>query len=496
MSDQIYLYLALIIYFGGLLLLGYRAFKQTEDHEDYMLGGRDLPPWVAALSAGASDMSGWLIMGLPGAIFATGLIESWIAIGLLIGSYLNWKIVAPRLRAYTEIANNSITVPSFFENRLKDTSHVLRIVSALIILVFFTIYVSSGMVAGGVFFEESFNMDYVWGMLLVVGVTLAYTLFGGFLGASFTDVAQGLMLVVALMVVPIAAVLAVGGVGETATEVHELQPGNLSFLGTGQFSGGSAAFIIVSGLAWGLGYFGQPHIVVRFMALRNAGEAKSARRIGMTWQFISLAGAVLSGLIGIAFFAQRGEVLANPETVILRMSTILLHPFIAGLVLSSVLAAIMSTFSSQLIVCSSALVEDLFRVLKKEPPSQRILILLGRAAVLAVALIAMLMALNPNDTILGLVSFAWAGFGASFGPIILLSLYWRKLTVPGALAGMISGAITVFMWSALDTPLYELLPAFLVHLVVSVIVSLATYKENPEIQQEFTASEDMVHSFK
>ena len=191
MSDQIYLYLALIIYFGGLLLLGYRAFKQTEDHEDYMLGGRDLPPWVAALSAGASDMSGWLIMGLPGAIFATGLIESWIAIGLLIGSYLNWKIVAPRLRAYTEIANNSITVPSFFENRLKDTSHVLRIVSALIILVFFTIYVSSGMVAGGVFFEESFNMDYVWGMLLVVGVTLAYTLFGGFLGASFTHIGSG-----------------------------------------------------------------------------------------------------------------------------------------------------------------------------------------------------------------------------------------------------------------------------------------------------------------
>lgn len=496
MPDQIYLYLALFIYFAGLLLIGYRAFKRTEDHEDYMLGGRDLPPWVAALSAGASDMSGWLIMGLPGAIYATGLIEGWIAIGLLLGAYLNWRIVAPRLRAYTEVSNNSITVPSYFENRLKDKSHALRIVSAVIVLVFFTIYVSSGMVAGGVFFEESFGMDYMWGMLLVVAVTLIYTLFGGFLGASFTDVAQGLMLVIALMVVPIAAVLAVGGVGETATEVQELQPGNLSLIGSGQFTGGAAAFIIISGLSWGFGYFGQPHIVVRFMALRNSGEAKSARRIGITWQFISLGGAVLSGLIGIAFFAQRGEKLANSETVILRMSTILLHPFIAGLVLAAVLAAIMSTFSSQLIVCSSALVEDLYRVMKKTPPSERTLVLLGRSAVLVVALIAMAMAINPNDTILGLVSFAWAGFGASFGPLILLSLYWRKLTVPGALAGMISGAVTVFVWSALDTPLYELLPAFVVHLVVAIAVSLATYKPNAEIDTEFSASKDMVASFK
>ncbi|MGO1591439.1 MAG: sodium/proline symporter PutP [Ancrocorticia sp.] len=496
MSDQVYLYLALIIYFGGLLIIGYRAFKQTSDHEDYMLGGRGLPPWVAALSAGASDMSGWLIMGLPGAIFATGLIESWIAIGLLLGAYLNWKIVAPRLRAYTEVANNSITVPSFFENRLRDKSHILRIVSAIIILVFFTLYVSSGMVAGGVFFEESFNMDYMWGMLLVVAVTLAYTLFGGFLGASFTDVVQGLMMVIALVIVPVAAVFAVGGIGETAHEVQTLQPGNLSFIGSGQFSGGAAAFVIISGLAWGLGYFGQPHIVVRFMALRNAGEAKSARRIGVTWQFISLAGAVLSGLIGIAFFAQRGEVLANPETVILRMSTVLLHPFIAGLVLSAVLAAIMSTFSSQLIVCSSALVEDLYRVMKKTPPSERTLVLLGRGAVLVVAIIAMALAVNPNDTILGLVSFAWAGFGASFGPLILLSLYWRKLTVAGAVSGMITGAITVFVWSALDTPLYELLPAFFVHLIVAVVVSLATYKEDPHIQAEFSASEEVVNSFK
>lgn len=496
MSDQIYMYLALIVYFGGLLFLGYRAFKQTSDHEDYMLGGRDLPPWVAALSAGASDMSGWLIMGLPGAIYATGLIESWIAIGLLLGCYLNWRIVAPRLRAYTEVSNNSITVPSFFENRLKDKSHVLRIVSAIIILVFFTLYVSSGMVAGGVFFESSFDMDYIWGMLVVVVVTLAYTLFGGFLGASFTDVVQGLMMVVALAVVPIAAVLAVGGVGETAEQVHTLQPGNLSFIGSGQFSGGAAAFVIISGLAWGLGYCGQPHVVVRFMALRNSGEAKSARRIGFTWQFISLCGAVISGLIGIAFFAGRNETLGNSETVILRMSTILLHPFVAGLVLAAVLAAIMSTFSSQLIVCSSALVEDLYRVMKKDVPSQTTLMRLGKVAVLVVAFIAMLMAIHPNDSILGLVSFAWAGFGASFGPLILLSLYWRKLTVPGAVAGMVAGAVTVFVWNAMNTPLYELLPAFIIHLIVAIVVSLATYKKNPEIHKEFDEQLKIVSSFK
>ncbi|MFT0847135.1 sodium/proline symporter PutP [Actinomycetaceae bacterium L2_0104] len=494
MSDQMYVYLALGIYFGGMLLIGYMAFKRTVDHEDYMLGGRDLPPWVAALSAGASDMSGWLIMGLPGAIYATGLIEAWIAVGLTLGAFLNWKFVAPRLRAYTEVANNSITVPSFFENRLHDKSHLLRIISSVIILVFFTLYVSSGMVAGGVFFEESFNMDYFAGMVLVVAITLGYTLFGGFLGASFTDVVQGLMMMVALGAVPVAAVLAIGGVGDTANLVETVKPGNLSIIGTGQFTTGAAALVIISGLAWGLGYFGQPHIVVRFMALRGPHEAKRARRIGMTWMIISLSGAILTGLIGIAFFHQRGETLANPETVVLRMSQILLHPFVAGLVLSAVLAAIMSTFSSQLIVCSSALIEDLYKVVRKTPPPQRLLVILGRAAVLVVAAIAFVLAINPNDTILGLVSFAWAGFGASFGPLMLLSLYWRKLTTAGALAGMIVGAVTVFVWSNLDTGIYEVLPAFVLNVVVAVVVSLATYREDAEVQAEFTSAVDMVKS--
>ena len=496
MSDQMYIYLALAIYLGGMLLIGYFAYKRTVDHEDYMLGGRDLPPWAAALSAGASDMSGWLIMGLPGAIYATGLIEGWIAVGLTIGAFLNWKFVAPRLRAYTEVANNSITVPSFFENRLHDKSHLLRIISSVVILVFFTLYVSSGMVAGGVFFEDTFGMSYFAGMILVVVITLAYTMFGGFLGASLTDVAQGIMMMVALGMVPIAGILAIGGVGETANLVETVSPGNLSLIGAGQFETGAAALIIISGLAWGLGYFGQPHIVVRFMALRSPHEAQRARRIGMTWMIISLVGAVTTGLIGIAFFHQRGEPLANPETVVLRMSQILLHPFIAGLVLSAVLAAIMSTFSSQLIVCSSALIEDLYKVVRRTPPPGRQLVIMGRVAVLAVAAIAFVLAINPNDSILGLVSFAWAGFGASFGPLMLLSLYWRKLTTWGALAGMVTGAVTVFIWSNLDTGIYELLPAFVAHVIVAMVVSLLTYRKDEVIEAEFTSAVTMVKSGK
>jgi len=437
MSGNIYTYLALGLYFAVLLLIGYAAYLKTSSHEGYMLAGRGLPPWVAALSAGASDMSGWLIMGLPGAIYTTGLIEAWIGVGLLIGAYLNWKLVAPRLRAYTEVSKNSITLPRFFENRLRDGSHLLRNISSVIILVFFTLYCSSGMVAGGKFFESAFGGDYLTGMMLVTVVTLAYTLFGGFLGASLTDVVQGLMMVVALIVVPIVAILTIGGVNETASLVTSVGAGNLSLLGADHMTTGAAALIILSGLAWGLGYFGQPHIVVRFMALRTPQEAKSARRIGTTWQFLSLAGAVVSGLIGIAYFAKFGNAPTDAETVVLLMSQVLLHPLVAGFVL-------------------------------------------------AITVIAGLLAVHPNDSILGLVAFAWAGFGAAFGPLVLLSLYWRKLTNVGAIGGMIAGAAMVFVWKSLHTGLYELLPAFAVGMAVMWLVSLLTYQRNDEIEQEFT----------
>lgn len=486
MTDQTWIVIALAIYFAAMIYIGFRAYRKTSGHEGYMLAGRGLPPWVAALSAGASDMSGWLIMGLPGAIYAAGLIEAWIAIGLTVGAYLNWLIVAPRLRAYTQVSRNSITVPSFFENRLRDRSRLLRTVSSIIILVFFTIYVSSGMVAGGVFFESAFNGPYVTGMLLVTAITLLYTMFGGFLGASLTDVVQGLMMVVALVLVPLVAIFSVGGFGEAVTLIREIDPSHFDlFGGTGLTS--TTIIGIASGLAWGLGYFGQPHIIVRFMALRRPSDAKSARRIGLGWQVVSLAGAVFGGLVGVAYVAQNNIDLSNPETVVLMLAQVLLHPLFAGFVLASVLAAIMSTFSSQLIVCSSALVEDIFRAFKKDA-SEKTLVLLGRLCVLAVAIIAMLMALNPNDTILGLVSFAWAGFGASFGPIVILSLYWRKLTNWGALAAMVVGAVTVVVWSKLEGglfDLYELLPGFVFAMLTAIIVSLVTYRRDDEIEQEF-----------
>lgn len=492
MSDQFFLYLALGIYFAVMLIIGWVAFRRTSSHEGYMLAGRGLPSWVAALSAGASDMSGWLIMGLPGAIFATGLIEGWIAVGLLIGSYLNWRLVAPRLRAYSEVSRNSITVPSFFENRTRDRSHLLRSISSVVILVFFTLYASSGMVAGGKFFESAFGGDYLVGLLIVTAVTLGYTLFGGFLGASLTDVVQGLMMVIALIVVPIVAIFTIGGWSETASIVETVGSGNLSVFGDATMTTGAVVLVVLSGLAWGLGYFGQPHIIVRFMALRSPQEAKAARRIGTSWQFLSLLGAVAAGLVGIAYFDKFGGGPNDAETVVLLMSQVLLHPLVAGFVLAAVLAAIMSTLSSQLIVCSSALVEDLYRIMRKTPPNEKLLLVLGRVGVLAVAAVAALLALSPNDSVLGLVSFAWAGFGAAFGPIVLLSLYWRKLTNWGALAGMIVGAIVVFVWKALDTGLYELLPGFILATVAAVVVSLLTYKRNADIDGEFTTTMSLI----
>ncbi|MGI6879928.1 sodium/proline symporter PutP [Microbacterium sp. gxy059] len=494
MSDQLLIYLALGVYLVAMIAIGYYGYRKTKGHEDDMLGGRSLPPFVAAMSAGVSDASGWLMMGLPGAIYAAGLVEGWIAVGLTIGSYLNWKLVAPRLRAYTEVAKNSITIPSFFENRLRDGSRLLRIASGIIILVFFTLYVSSGMVAGGVFFESSFDSDYLTGMLLIGGVTLLYTLFGGFLGASFTDVVQGLMMFFALIIVPVIAVVAVGGIGETTAIVEEVGPTHLSVVG-GAFTAATAVAII-SGLSWGLGYFGQPHIIVRFMALRSAREAKSARRVAVSWTAISMGGAIIAGLAGLAYMTGHGIDLADPETVMLVLSRTLLHPFVAGLILASVLAAIMSTISSQLIVCSSALIEDLYKVVRRTPPPEKQLVMLGRASVLVIGIIAMLLAISPNGSILGLVSFAWAGFGAAFGPIILLSLFWRRLTRWGALASMLVGTVAVFAWKPIDQALglglYEMVPAVALSMLVAVVVSIATYRRDEEIEREFTETGSIV----
>ena len=488
MSDLTYQLIALIIYFAIMIAIGVYAYRRTPDHESYMLAGRKLPSWAAALSAGASDMSGWLMMGLPGAIFAFGLIEAWIAVGLTIGAYLNWLFIAPRLRSYTEVAQNSITIPSFFENRLRDRSRSLRVASGVIVLVFFVFYVSSMMVAGGEFFNVAFDTPYLTGMLIVAGVTLIYTLIGGFLGASLTDVVQGTLMMLALLLIPVVALFSVGGVGDVTSAIREVDAARLSIFGAEGLSG-ATTILIISGLAWGLGYFGQPHIIVRFMAMKSPGDATAARRVGISWMAISLVGAIITGLVGIAYFHEAGTELGNPEHVVLALSDILLHPLIVGFVFAAVAAAIMSTVSSQLIVSSSAFVEDIYGMFGRKT-SERSLLIMGRACVLIVGIIAALLALDPADTILNLVAFAWAGFGASFGPAIMLALFWRKLSNWGALAGMVSGAATVFIWSAygpeiFGQSLYEIVPGFLINVVVAMVVSKLTYTPNPEIETEF-----------
>ncbi|QAV69823.1 sodium/proline symporter PutP [Salinibacterium sp. UTAS2018] len=494
MNDLTFQIIAMVIYMAAMLGIGWWAYKRTTDLDDYMLAGRKLSPGVAALSAGASDMSGWLLLGLPGAFYVGGLVEAWIAIGLTIGAWLNWKFVAPRLRAYTEVSKNSITVPSFFENRLRDKTHILRITAGIIILVFFTFHVSSGMVAGGKFFESAFDSEYLLGMLLVGGVTVLYTLFGGFIGATYTDVVQGIMIFLALIFVPIIGISQVGGIDGAMESIRAVSTEEVDML---NLFGGSA-IAAISAAAWGLGYFGQPHILVRFMALRSPGDAVAGRRIGISWMIISVLGALASALIGIAYFQQNPNLtLDDPEKVFLELSQIFFHPLIAGFVLAAVLAAVMSTISSQLIVSSSALVEDLFKIIAKKEATPKAQVILGRLGVLVVSVVAIIIALDPQASVLDLVGYAWAGFGAAFGPIVLLSLFWRKLTAPGAIAGMIAGAVTVVIWGnsdALSGVMYEIVPGFILNLVIAIVVSLFTFKHSDNIVTEFDSAVEGVRT--
>src|SRR5699024_9390892 len=405
-TAHLYQLIAIVIYMVAMLLIGWYSFRRTRDLTDYMLGGRSLGPAVTALSAGAADMSGWLLMGLPGAIYVSGMVEAWIAIGLTIGAYLNWIFVAPRLRMYTQVSNDSITIPSYLENRLKDNTRILRIASGIIILIFFTFYVSSGMVAGGVFFESSFNLSYHTGVLIVSVVVIAYTLFGGFLAVSYTDFVQGLIMFLALILVPIFGIFLTGGFGETAASIREVNPTHLNLLK------GATAAGIISSIAWGLGYFGQPHIIVRFMAIKSVKETKEARRIGIGWMGLSLLGAIATALIGIAYFQQNTQMdLKDHEAMFIELGQIIIHPVTAGIMLAAILAAVMSTISSQLIVTSSALIEDLYKAVFKTDASDRHYVFLGRMAVLFVSIVALIFAWGKTNTILKLVSFAWAGFG-------------------------------------------------------------------------------------
>ena len=492
MTDHAFQLLAIVIYMLAMIIIGWFAYRRTKNLNDYMLGGRDLGPAVTALSAGAADMSGWLLMGLPGAIYASGLVEAWIAIGLTVGAWLNWYLVAPRLRVYTQISKDSITIPSFLDNRLRDNTKLIRIAAGIVILVFFTFYVSSGMVSGGKFFESSFGFDYHTGLLLVSAVTVGYTLFGGFLAVSYTDFLQGLIMFLALIFVPIIGIFFTGGIGETIDSIQTVNPEQFSL-----FASTATAAGIISSVAWGLGYFGQPHIIVRFMAIKSVKETKQARRIGIGWMILSLIGAILTALVGLAYFQQNGGTIDDPETIFIVMGQILFHPFIAGIMLAAILAAIMSTISSQLIVTSSALIEDMYRALFKKEASDKHYVMAGRIAVLIVAIVAAILGWNPDSSILDLVGFAWAGFGAAFGPTILLALYWKKLTNIGALVGMVAGAVVAYIWGqneALSGMLYEIVPGFVINLVLTIIVSLITYKHNAEIEKEFNDTLELLNS--
>lgn len=469
-------------YFVLMLAIGLFAWRRSTDtSEGYLLAGRNLRPSVAALSAGASDMSGWLLLGLPGALYAAGLVEAWIGIGLFAGAVANWIVVAPRLREQTERLGNALTIPEFLANRFPDKAVALRVISAIVIVVFFTVYTAAGLVGGGKLFETAFAgllpgagmSDYMLGIWITAGVVLAYTMIGGFLAVSLTDFVQGCIMVVALVLMPL--VVLMGGV-ELGAASAAAGPDFLSL------TGGLTLLGFISAVTWGLGYFGQPHIIVRFMAVRSVEEVATARTIGLSWMAVSLIGAIGVGIAGRAFVEQRGLTLADPETIFILLAELLFHPLITGFLLAALLAAIMSTISSQLLVSSSSLTEDFYRLFLRKEASEKEAVNVGRICVALVALAAIAIASDPDSEVLGLVANAWAGFGAAFGPLIILALTWDRMTGAGAVAGLVTGAVVVMGWIALGLNsdfiggqgLYEIVPGFIAAWIAIAAVSKAT----------------------
>lgn len=464
-----------LVYMAVVLLLGFVAWRRTRSLKDYILGGRSLNAWVTAMSAQASDMSGWLLMGLPGLAYAAGLEAGWMVLGLLVGTYLNWKLVAGRLRQSTEALDDSLTLPDYFERRFGDKSRTLRLLAAVFILVFFVLYTSSGFVAAGKLFEALFGIEYGWAVFWGTLSVLVYTFFGGFLAVSWADVLQGSLMFLALVLVAALGWFALGGAGGIADSLNNLNPDLLDpFVdaGTGQALG---LVGIVSLLGWGLGYFGQPHILARFMAANTAGSIPLARRIAMTWQTVVLVAAVVVGLTGIVVL-ERPLQGADVEKVFIFMAVDRFPGVIAGVCLSGILAAVMSTAAAQLLVASSAFAEDFYKGVIRKGAGRGELLWAGRLAVLAVAALAFVLGLDPESKVLALVAWAWAGFGATFGPAMLLSLYWEGMTRAGALAGMLVGGVTVIVWPLLRDQggifeLYELVPGFVLSLVAIVVAS-------------------------
>ena len=451
--------LIVLLYFLVVFLIGYFASRRTHNVSDYILGGRTFNPYVTALGAGASDMSSWLMLALPGAVYINGLNQIWLPIGLIVGAYINWTLVAKRLRVYSELANNALTLPVYLSNRFNDQSGLLRLVMAVTSLVFFTVYAASGLVGFALLFKVLFHFPYLFGLWFGLLSIVFYTCLGGFIAVNWVDVFQGSLMLFALLILPLMIWLAPQ---QGSHIVDKLSLLHLSYINPFK---GISLLSILSLLGWGLGYFGQPHILVRFMAARSSQQMRLTRNICMTWMSLCLLGALLVGLFGAAFYA--ATPLNRPATVFLHVAVDLFTPALAGILLAAVLSAIMSTISAQLLICSSALIEDIYAKLFNTQLSAKQEVRLNRISLVIIALLALLLAVDPKNSILELVSYAWAGLGAAFGPVILLSLYWRKMTANGALIGMVLGGITVVLWKYLEPlggifQIYELIPGFIV----------------------------------
>ncbi|UYM16275.1 sodium/proline symporter PutP [Endozoicomonas euniceicola] len=478
-----------IAYLAMMLAIGVIAYKRTSSSSDYFLGGRTLGPWPAALSAGASDMSGWLLLGLPGYAYAAGIEAFWLAGGLLVGTWLNWLACAKRLRTYS-ITTDALTLPEYLSRRFNDNSKMIQIISAFFILLFFLFYTSSGLVAGGKLFETVFGLDYTLAVVVGTICVVSYTLFGGFLAVSWTDLVQGLLMAAALMIVPVIAMQ--DGFGQLPASVEAINP-ELLTLWYDSKGKPLSAIAIISLVAWGLGYFGQPHILARFKASRTNKDLTTARRIAVVWSGLSMTGAMLVGIVGLIYTANAGgDVLTDGEKIFMLLVNALFHPMIAGILLAAILAAIMSTADSQLLVSSSALAEDFYKqVINREATTEQV-VMVGRIGVILLSVIALILAMTPDSSVLSLVSYAWAGFGAAFGPAILLSLYWSGMNRHGAIAGIIVGGVTIVVWKQLTGgifDIYEIVPGFILSTIAIIAVSSVTNGPDQAVRDQHKAFE-------
>ncbi len=498
--SNVIIVVAIVVYLAMMLFIGFRMSNKNKNTDDFYLGGRKLGPLVTAMSAEASDMSSWLLMGLPGVAYLTGVADAaWTAIGLAIGTYLNWLLVARRIRVYTH-TTNSITVPDFFADRYGDKKHILSSVAAVIIIIFFIPYTASGFAACGKLFNQLFGVNYMVAMIVSAAIIVGYCALGGFLAASTTDLIQSIVMTIAIVIVVVYATHMAGGMDAVLTNARAL-PGYLSLTNVYDPETGSAsaygALTSFSMLAWGLGYFGMPHVLLRFMATEDDKKIKTSRRIATVWVVISMAVAVFIGIAGLGMTkAGALPVLADPERIIITVAQLIsshsiLAAVIAGVILSGILASTMSTSDSQLLAASSSFSQNLLQDLFGVKLTQKQSIAVARLTVVVIAVIAVFLARNPNSSVFKIVSFAWAGFGATFGPIVLLALFWKRSTLQGALSGMVVGGIMVFVWKFLIAPMggifgiYELLPAFVLALLVNVVVSLVTPAPSADVLATF-----------